>query len=90
MLLHHGIGTPQNQLSSVDSVQKMNMLCAGMPVSSTHCQIGSIVAVGIVENGPGSVQWSVFYKILVAWGVTVPLAAAVAALLLAALRPVLA
>ena len=50
-----------------------------MPVSSTHCQIGSIVAVGIVENGPSSVQWSVFYKILAAWGITVPLAAAVAA-----------
>lgn len=59
-------------------------------VSSTHCQIGSIVAVGIVETGPSSVQWRVFYKILVAWGITVPLAAAVAAALLAALRPVLA
>ena len=64
--------------------------CAGMPVSSTHCQIGSIVAVGLVERGPASVQWSVFYKILAAWGVTVPLAAVVAAALLAALRPALA
>ena len=63
---------------------------AGMPVSSTHCQIGSIVAVGLVERGLSSVQWSVFYKILAAWGVTVPLAAVVAAALLAALRPVLA
>ena len=65
-------------------------MLTGMPVSSTHCQIGSIVAVGIVETGSRSVQWPVFYKILVAWGVTVPLAAAAAAALLAALRPVLA
>ena len=64
--------------------------CAGMPVSSTHCQIGSIVAVGIVERGPSSVHWSVFHKILAAWAVTVPLAAVVAAALLAALRPALA
>ncbi|KAK9909250.1 hypothetical protein WJX75_009502 [Coccomyxa subellipsoidea] len=62
---------------------------AGMPVSSTHCQIGSIVAVGIVESGPKSVQWNVLSKIVVAWVVTVPLAAVVAAMLLAALRPIL-
>ncbi|EIE25102.1 phosphate transporter [Coccomyxa subellipsoidea C-169] len=60
-----------------------------MPVSSTHCQIGSIVAVGMIESGPKSVQWSVLSKIVVAWVVTVPLAAAVAAMLLAALRPIL-
>ena len=58
-------------------------------MSSTHCQIGSIVAVGLVERGPSSVQWGVFYRILAAWGITVPLAAAVAAALLAALRPAL-
>ncbi len=58
-------------------------------MSSTHCQIGSIVAVGMVENGPKSVQWSVLSKIVIAWLVTVPMAACVAALLLAALRPLL-
>lgn len=65
------------------------LLPAGMPVSSTHCQIGSIVAVGIIESGPKSVQWNVLSKIVVAWVVTVPLAAVVAAMLLAALRPIL-
>lgn len=54
----------------------------GMPVSSTHCQIGSIVAVGIAEAGVGSVKWSVFSKIVVSWLVTVPLAAVTAAMLL--------
>jgi phosphate/sulfate permease len=60
-----------------------------MPVSSTHCQIGSIVAVGMIENGPRKMQWSVLSRIAVAWLVTVPLAAAASAALLAALRPLL-
>ena len=54
----------------------------GMPVSSTHCQIGSIVAVGIAETGLASVQWSVFGKIVISWLVTVPLASATASVLL--------
>ncbi|KAL0035049.1 hypothetical protein WJX79_008374 [Trebouxia sp. C0005] len=54
----------------------------GMPVSSTHCQIGSIVAVGIAEAGVRSIEWSVFSKIVVSWLVTVPLAAGAAAVLL--------
>ncbi|DBA96451.1 TPA: hypothetical protein ACH3X1_015341 [Trebouxia sp. C0004] len=56
----------------------------GMPVSSTHCQIGSIVAVGIAEAGVRSIEWPVFSKIVVSWLVTVPLAAGAAALLLLA------
>lgn len=56
----------------------------GMPVSSTHCQIGSIVAVGIAETGVRSIEWSVLSKIVVSWLVTVPLAAGAAALLLLA------
>lgn len=58
----------------------------GMPVSSTHCQIGSIVAVGIMESGVSSIRWSVFRNIVMAWLVTVPVAALVSGLLLLALR----
>ena len=61
----------------------------GMPVSSTHCQIGSIVAVGIAEAGLNSVEWSVFSKIAVSWLVTVPLAAIAAAVLLLVSRSIL-
>ena len=58
----------------------------GMPVSSTHCQIGSIVAVGLLEAGPSSVRWGVFKNIVLAWLVTVPIAAVAAGLLLLALH----
>ena len=59
---------------------------AGMPISSTHCQIGSIVAVGVMEGGFRSVQGKVLGKIVSSWVVTVPAAALTAAALLAALR----
>ncbi|KAK9792695.1 hypothetical protein WJX73_003429 [Symbiochloris irregularis] len=59
----------------------------GMPVSSTHCQIGSIVAVGVLESGASNVHWGVFRNIVIAWLVTVPLSAGVAGVLLLALRP---
>ncbi|MCJ1422148.1 hypothetical protein MMC29_000027 [Sticta canariensis] len=58
----------------------------GMPVSSTHCQIGSIVAVGITEAGLSSVQWHVFRNIVVTWVVTIPVAALASGLLLLAFR----
>lgn len=58
----------------------------GMPVSSTHCQIGSIVAVGITEAGVSSVQWHVFRNIIVTWVVTIPIAALTSGMLLLALR----
>ena len=61
----------------------------GMPVSSTHCQIGSIVAVGIAESGLASVEWSVFGKIVVSWLVTVPLAALAAGVLLLVFHAIL-
>ena len=60
----------------------------GMPVSSTHCQIGSIVAVGITEAGLQSIEWALFSKIVVSWVVTVPLAAVAAAMFLLVFRSV--
>lgn len=61
----------------------------GMPVSSTHCQIGSIVAVGITETGLASVEWAVLYKIVISWLVTVPLAAVAAGALFLVFHAVL-
>ena len=61
----------------------------GMPVSSTHCQIGSVIAVGVADAGLHSVQWSLFGSIVLTWLITVPAAAGVAALMLVGLHPLL-
>lgn len=49
-----------------------------LPVSTTHCQIGSVVFVGLVSLGYKHVCWSAVGSILIAWFVTVPIAATVA------------
>ncbi|KAI6236046.1 Phosphate transporter [Aphelenchoides besseyi] len=58
---------------------------AGLPISSTHCKIGSVVAVGALQD-PKSVKWSVFGNILITWLVTLPAAAALSATLAYFLR----
>lgn len=51
-----------------------------MPVSSTHCFIGAVIAVGIASGGGrAAVQWPMVKKILVGWVVTVPVAAMLSA-----------
>jgi sodium-dependent phosphate transporter len=49
----------------------------GIPISTTHCKVGSIVLVGAVkgnEDGKNekSVDWSLFRNIFVAWVITIP------------------
>jgi PiT family inorganic phosphate transporter len=46
----------------------------GMPVSSTHAAVGSIVGVGLAR-GFGAVDFRVLYKIVLYWVLTVPIAA---------------
>eukprot|EP00216_Chloropicon_sp_CCMP2111_P001056 CAMPEP_0198235912 /NCGR_PEP_ID=MMETSP1446-20131203/1797_1 /TAXON_ID=1461542 ORGANISM="Unidentified sp, Strain CCMP2111" /NCGR_SAMPLE_ID=MMETSP1446 /ASSEMBLY_ACC=CAM_ASM_001112 /LENGTH=604 /DNA_ID=CAMNT_0043917357 /DNA_START=65 /DNA_END=1879 /DNA_ORIENTATION=- len=58
-----------------------------MPVSTTHCQVGAVVAVGLTSFGPKKVAWSLFGKIFLAWVLTLPFAGGIAAALTAALRP---
>ncbi len=48
----------------------------GIPVSSTHSATGAIVGSGLSDREP--VRWGVFGKIVIAWIVTVPTAAAIA------------
>ena len=61
----------------------------GAPISSTHCQIGSVLMVGVMESGVKSVDWGSLSKIVIAWFVTVPFAALVAAAFLAAINAIL-
>ncbi|XP_028312426.1 sodium-dependent phosphate transporter 2 isoform X2 [Gouania willdenowi] len=45
----------------------------GIPISSTHCKVGSVVAVGWIRSKKG-VDWRLFRNIFLAWFVTVPVA----------------
>lgn len=43
----------------------------GLPVSTTHCQVGATVGVGLVEFKKGTVNWKQFAYICVGWVLTV-------------------
>ncbi|XP_046727017.1 sodium-dependent phosphate transporter 2 isoform X2 [Silurus meridionalis] len=45
----------------------------GVPISSTHCKVGSVVAVGWLRSKK-AVDWRLFRNIFLAWFVTVPVA----------------
>jgi phosphate/sulfate permease len=43
-----------------------------IPVSTTHCQVGSVVGCGLV-GGVKNVQWHILKKIVYSWIVTLPI-----------------
>lgn len=57
----------------------------GMPVSTTHVSGSAIIAVG-VRNGVQAVQWRTVKDMLLAWVVTIPVAAILGALIALLLR----
>nr|AKN21545.1 slc20a-2 [Schmidtea mediterranea] len=57
----------------------------GIPISTTHCKVGSIVAVGRYRSND-NVDWSIFRNICFAWLVTVPVSAGISALTMFLLR----
>lgn len=46
----------------------------GIPISTTHCLVGSVVAVGSIKAG-GGVDWVIFRNIIFSWLVTLPASA---------------
>uniref|UniRef100_A0A1B6CNV5 Phosphate transporter n=1 Tax=Clastoptera arizonana TaxID=38151 RepID=A0A1B6CNV5_9HEMI len=58
----------------------------GLPISTTHCKVGSVVFVGWVSSSSSGVDWKLFRNIISAWVVTVPVAAALSALFTFILR----
>ncbi|KAI3388515.1 hypothetical protein SNEBB_010170 [Seison nebaliae] len=60
----------------------------GIPVSTTHCKVGSVVFTGLVRSRKG-VQWSIFRNIVMAWLVTVPVSGGIAAAVFASSRKLL-
>ncbi len=52
----------------------------GMPISTTHASVSSIIGVGIAKNrGVRGVEWRTVALIIAAWVLTVPVAAAIGA-----------
>ena len=51
----------------------------GIPVSTTHTITGAIIGVGTTK-GSSAVRWAVAGNIVIAWIITIPASAAIAAL----------
>ncbi|EGT39421.1 hypothetical protein CAEBREN_14159 [Caenorhabditis brenneri] len=51
----------------------------GLPISTTHCLVGAVVAVGTVKAGK-SIDWRLFRNVALSWVVTLPVAGGFAAL----------
>uniref|UniRef100_A0A672YUF9 Phosphate transporter n=1 Tax=Sphaeramia orbicularis TaxID=375764 RepID=A0A672YUF9_9TELE len=54
----------------------------GLPVSTTHCKVGSVVAVGWLRSRK-SVDWHLFRNIFIAWFVTVPISGLISSAIMA-------
>ncbi|CAN8069271.1 unnamed protein product [Agarophyton chilense] len=57
----------------------------GIPVSTTHCQVGATVGVGLVEFKTSTVNWKQFFFICVGWVFTVLLTGLMSAAIYAVL-----
>lgn len=50
-----------------------------LPVSTTHCQVGAVVFVGVIATGWKHVKWGLFGKIGLTWVATIPTSALLSA-----------
>ncbi|GMR56752.1 hypothetical protein PMAYCL1PPCAC_26947 [Pristionchus mayeri] len=57
----------------------------GLPISTTHCLVGAVVAVGSIRSREG-VNWSIFRNVAMSWVVTLPGAGLISAALMALLK----
>ncbi|KAG5682358.1 hypothetical protein PVAND_011714 [Polypedilum vanderplanki] len=77
--------TPVNGFTVESSAATTVLLASklGVPISSTHCIVGSVVFVGWIfgekHEAKKSVDWSLFRSIIFAWLVTLPIAGAISA-----------
>ena len=51
----------------------------GLPISTTHCKVGSVVMVGKAQKAKQGVNWRLFANIAATWILTVPLTALMSA-----------
>ncbi|XP_069800080.1 sodium-dependent phosphate transporter 1 [Dendropsophus ebraccatus] len=57
----------------------------GLPISTTHCKVGSVVSVGWLRSKK-AVDWRLFRNIFLAWFVTVPISGLISAGIMAIFR----
>ncbi|PAV56237.1 hypothetical protein WR25_15685 [Diploscapter pachys] len=57
----------------------------GIPISTTHCLVGSVVFVGMIRS-ERSIDWKLFSGIAASWVITLPVAGTAAALLMLLLK----
>ncbi|XP_006903203.1 PREDICTED: sodium-dependent phosphate transporter 1-like [Elephantulus edwardii] len=60
----------------------------GLPISTTHCKVGSVVSVGWLRSKK-AVDWRLFRNIFVAWFVTVPISGVISAAIMAVFKYVI-
>ena len=72
--MNHGQGFTANLVTGVLVIFASKL---GMPVSTTHVSCGSLFGIGAVT---GQGQWNNIFKILLAWIITLPIAAIIAAI----------
>ncbi len=60
----------------------------GLPVSATHVSGSAIIAIG-ARKGRAAIRWATVREIVLAWLLTVPVAAVLAGLLVLLLRPII-
>ncbi len=58
---------------------------AKIPVSTTHCKVGSVMSVGYASNN-GYVSWIIFAGIVFSWVVTIPISGLLSAALYMAIK----
>jgi PiT family inorganic phosphate transporter len=78
--MNHGQGLTANLVTSVLVIFASRW---GMPVSTTHVSCGSFFGIGLVN---GNANWKMICSIVLAWVLTLPLAAGISAFIYFALR----
>lgn len=73
--MNHGQGLTANLITSVLVIFASRW---GMPVSTTHVSCGSLFGIGAVH---GKADWNVIKSIILAWILTLPIAAGISALI---------
>ncbi|XP_003465105.2 sodium-dependent phosphate transporter 1 isoform X1 [Cavia porcellus] len=73
---------------SIELASALTVLIAsnvGLPISTTHCKVGSVVSVGWLRSKK-AVDWRLFRNIFMAWFVTVPISGIISAAIMAVFK----